>query len=136
MKKLLLIGAVALAGVAMAGEVNLKTLAVKNGSGNLIAYSDGHAIWASGREADKHFDGSVSGTDFYDPKQVQADIWTGYEVSTPCRLTRVRYYGRTDLGASVLASHMGVSAVEGANSSDFSDAVVIMTFNPPTLVIR
>ncbi|MBQ3288355.1 MAG: hypothetical protein IJH50_02980 [Kiritimatiellae bacterium] len=131
MKKLLLIDAVALAGVAMSGEVNLKTLAVKDGSGNLIAYSDGHAIWASGREADKHFDGSVSGTDFYDPKQVQADTWTGYEVSTPCRLTRVRYYGRTDLGASVLASHMGVSAVEGANSSDFSDAVVIMTFNPP-----
>ena len=112
-------------------EVNLLSYSVRDGSGNLITYSDGHAVWATGREADKHFDGSVAGNDFYDPKQIQADTWTGYEVSTTCRLTRVRYYGRTGLGASVLASHMGVSAVEGANSSDFSDAVVLMTFNPP-----
>ena len=112
-------------------EVNLLAYSVRDASGNLIAYSDGNAVWATGREADKHFDGSVAGTDFYDPKQIKADTWTGYEVSTTCRLTRVRYYGRTDLGASVLASHMGVSAIEGANSSDFSDAVVLMTFNPP-----
>ena len=56
MKKLLMlaIGAAA-AGAALAEEVNLKTLAAKDGSGNIVFYSDGGPIWAAGREADKAF---------------------------------------------------------------------------------
>ena len=112
-------------------EVNLLSYSVRDSSGNLITYSDGNAVWATGREADKHFDGSVSGTDFYDPRQIQADTWTGYEVSTPCVLTHVRYYGRDDIAVAALSSHLGCSAIEGANSSDFSDAVVVLTFHQP-----
>ena len=58
MKKqlMLTIGAVALAGAALAEEVNLKTLAAKDGSGNLVVYSNCSEVWATGREADKAFD--------------------------------------------------------------------------------
>ena len=73
MRTLLPIYAAMLVGASLAGEVNLKTLAVKDGSGNLVVYSDGNAVWAAGREADKAFDGSISGNDFYDPKQVAGD---------------------------------------------------------------
>ena len=124
MKYLLMaiIGVAAVAYAATADEVNLKTLAVKDGSGNLVAYSDGNAVWATGREADKAFDGSLSDYDFYDPKQVAGDTWTGYEVSTPCILTRIRYYGRTDTIATA-RTHLTSSLIQGANSADFSDAV-------------
>ena len=129
MKKLLMlaIGAAA-ACAALAEEVNLRTIAVEDGSGNLVAYSDGHNVWASGREADKAFDGSISGNDFYDPRSVAGDTWTGYEVSTPCILTRIRYYGRTDATARI---HLTSSLIQGANSADFSDAVTLHVPNPP-----
>ena len=54
MKKLLMaiIGAAAVSYAALAGEVNLKTLAAKDGSGNIVFYSDGGPVWAAGREAD------------------------------------------------------------------------------------
>ena len=117
-----------LAGSALAEEVNLRTLAVEDGSGNLVAYSDGSAIWATGREADKAFDGSISGTDYYDPQSATWDTYTGYEVSTPCILTRIRYYGRMDESARI---HLTSSLIQGANSSDFSDAVTLHVPNPP-----
>ena len=127
-KRIVTIATAALAGAALASEVNLKTLAVKDGSGNLIAYSDGSAVWATGREADKAFDGSISGYDFYDPQSAAHDTWTGYEVTTPCILTRIRYYGRTDETARL---HMTASLIQGANNSDFSDAVTLHVPNPP-----
>ncbi len=117
-----------LASATLAEEVNLRTLAVTDGSGNLVAYSDGSAIWATGREADKDFDGSISGNDFYDPQSATWDTYTGYEVSTPCILTRIRYYGRTDPSARI---HLTSSLIQGANSADFSDAVTLHVPNPP-----
>ena len=129
MKRLLmLVISAALAGAVKAEEVNLRTLAVTDGSGHLVAYSDGHDVWATGREADKAFDGSISGYDFYDPRSVAGDTWTGYEVSTPCILTRIRYYGRTDATTRI---HLTSSLIQGANSADFSDAVTLHVPNPP-----
>ena len=128
MKKLITVAIAAFAGAAFADEMNLKTLAVKDGSGNLVAYSDGSKVWATGREADKAFDGSTSGYNFYDPQSAAHDTWTGYEVTTPCVLTRIRYYGRTDPSARL---HMTASLIQGANSPDFSDAVTLHVPNPP-----
>ncbi len=116
----------ALAGTVLAEEVNLRTLAVEDGSGNLVAYSDGSALWATGREADKFFDGNTS--TYYDPKSAAWDTWDGYEVSTPCILTRIRYYGRSDQFARV---HLTSSLIQGSNSADFSDAVTLHVPNPP-----
>jgi len=126
MKKLLMavIGVVALAGAAIAEEVNLKTLAAKDGSGNIVYYSDGGVIWASGREADKAFDGDTS--TYYDPKWASCDTYAGYGLSRPCVLTRIRYYPRNE---SYTIARLGRSVIQGANESDFSDAVDIYSFS-------
>ena len=126
MKKLLMavIGVVALAGAAIAEEVNLKTLAAKDGSGNIVYYSDGGVIWASGREADKAFDGDTS--TYYDPKHAACDTYAGYGLTRPCVLTRIRYYPRNE---SVTIARLGRSVIQGANASDFSDAVDIYSFS-------
>lgn len=126
----IVICATAFAGAVFAGEVNLRTAAVTDGAGNLVALSDGSDVWAAGREADKDFDGSVSGNDFYDPKHAARDTWTGYEVTSPRILTRIRYYGR-DFNAATSLKHLNASVIQGANTADFSDAVTLHSFVPP-----
>ena len=129
LKTMISCAAMALSCGAFAGEVNLRTVAVTDGSGSLAALSDGSAVWAAGREADKAFDGSVAGNDFYDPKSAARDTWTGFEVSTPRILTRIRYYGRES--AEMALRHLRASVIQGANSADFSDAVSLHEFTPP-----
>ena len=126
MKKLLMsiIGTAAVSYAALAGEVNLKTLAVKDGSGNIVVYSDGSDVWASGREADKVFDGNT-GT-YYDPMRAGYDTYVGYGLTRPCVLTRIRYYPRD---ASETPSRLQNCVIQGANASDFSDAVVLFDFS-------
>ena len=119
-----IIGMAALVGAAIAGEVNLRTLAVEDGSGNLVVYSDGSDVWASGREADKVFDGNT-GT-YYDPKYAAYDTYVGYGLTRPCVLTRIRYYPRD---ASETPSRLQNCVIQGANASDFSDAVVLFDFS-------
>ena len=124
MKKLLTIGAVVLAGAAIAEEVNLKTLAAKDGSGNIVFYSDGGTLWDSGRGADKAFDGDTA--TYYDPKWASCDTYAGYGLTRPCVLTRIRYYPRNE---SYTIARLGRSVIQGANKSDFSDAVDIYSFS-------
>ena len=125
MKKLLMlaIGAAA-AGAALAEEVNLKTLAAKDGSGNIVFYSDGGQIWAAGREADKAFDGDTS--TYYDPKNAAYDTYAGYGLTRPCVLTRIRFYPRDE---SHTVDRLSRCVIQGANASDFSDAVDIYSFS-------
>ena len=126
MKKLLMtiIGTAALVGAAIAEEVNLKTLAAKDGSGNLIVYSNSSEVWAAGREADKAFDGDTS--TYYDPKSAAYDTYVGYGLTRPCVLTRIRYYPRN---ANETPSRLQNCVIQGANSSDFTDAVVLYDFS-------
>ena len=126
MEKLLvaIIGAAALAGAAFAEEVNLKTLAAKDGSGNIVFYSDGGPVWAAGREADKAFDGDTS--TYYDPKSAAYDTYAGYGLTRPCVLTRIRYYPRDE---SHTVDRLSRCVIQGANASDFSDAVDIFSFS-------
>ena len=124
MRKLLTIGVVALAGAALAGEVNLKALAAKDGSGNIVFYSDGGPVWAAGREADKAFDGDTS--TYYDPKSAAYDTYAGYGLVKPCVLTRIRYYPRDE---SHTIDRLSRCVIQGANASDFSDAVDVYSFN-------
>ena len=112
------------AGTALAEEVNLKTLAAKDGSGNLIVYSNSSEVWAAGREADKAFDGDT-GT-YYDPKSAAYDTYVGYGLERPCVLTRIRYYPRN---ASETPGRLQNCVIQGANSSDFTDAVVLYDFS-------
>lgn len=124
MKKLLImIGAMA-AGAALAEEINLKTLAVKDGSGNIIFYSDGSQLWAAGREADKVFDSNTE--TYYDPKYAATNTYAGYGLTRPCVLTRIRYYPRDE---SHTVARLRKCVIQGANASDFSDAVILHRFS-------
>ena len=126
MKKLLMaiIGTAAVSYAALAGEVNLKTLAAKDDSGNIVVYSNCSEVWATGREADKAFDGNT-GT-YYDPKNAGYDTYVGYGLTRPCVLTRIRYYPRND---SSTPGRLQNCVIQGANASDFSDAVVLYDFS-------
>ena len=123
MKKLLMaiIGAAAFASAAMAGEVNLKTLAVKDGSGNLVVLWDEHdSGWWAGNQYTP-FDGAIDAA--IDPKRVSSPTWVGYELTTPQVVTRIRFYPRrTGDGPERIRA----CQVEGANQADFSDAVVLL----------
>ena len=109
-----------LAGTALAEEVNLRTLAVEDGSGNLVVLWNGNTEWWAGNEYTA-FDGSTSVA--YNPKRVSGPTWTGYELTSPCVVTRIRFCApsRTDSQGRLLACQ-----VQGANQSDFSDAVVLL----------
>jgi hypothetical protein len=110
----------ALAGAALAEEVNLRTLAVEDGFGNLVVLWNGNTEWWAGNEYTA-FDGSTSVA--YNPKRVYGPTWTGYELTSPCIVTRIRFCApaRTDNQGRLRACQ-----VQGANQSDFSDAVVLL----------
>lgn len=57
MKKLAVIGVVALTGAVMAKEITPKILAAKDGFGNLVIRSDGGPVSVTGCDADKVIDG-------------------------------------------------------------------------------
>ena len=79
------------ASVAMAEEVNLCTLAVKDGSGNLVVLWDEHTSgWWAGNQYSP-FDGLES--TYIDPKSTPTPTWVGYELTTPQVVTRIRFCG-------------------------------------------
>ncbi len=110
-----------LSGAAMAQEVNLRTLAVEDGSGNLVVLWDEHTSgWWAGNQ-NTPFDGALNV--YIDPKSVTTPTWVGYELTTPCVITRIRFYGkRSGDGEQRLCACL----VQGANQSDFSDAVTLL----------
>ncbi len=105
-------------------EVNLRSCAIEDANGNPTVISDGTAVWASGREADKVFDGNL-GT-YYDPKSAAWDTYVGYGLVQSCVVTRIRVYGRN---APETVARLKASVLQGANSADFSDAVVLHRFS-------
>ena len=109
------------AGSALAEEVNLRTLAVEDGSGNLVVLWDEHTSgWWAGNQ-NTPFDGSTSV--YIDPRSVPTPTWVGYELTTPQVVTRIRFFGkRSGDGPQRLC----VCRVEGANQADFSDAVTLL----------
>ena len=122
MKKLLMlvIGAAAM-GAALAEEVNLRTRAVEDGSGNLVVLWDEHTSgWWAGNQYTP-FDGSTSV--YIDPRSTPDPTWVGYELTTPQVVTRIRFFGRRNGDG---AQRLCVCRVEGANQADFSDAVTLL----------
>ena len=105
-------------------EVNLLSYAIEDASGKPAVTCNWDTVWASGREADKVFDGNL-GT-YYDPRSANCDTWLGYGLVQTCVVTRIRVYGRND---SVTTARLQASYIEGANESDFSDAVVLHRFS-------
>ena len=105
-------------------EVNLRSNAIEDANGKPTVISDGTAVWASGREADKVFDGSLS--TFYDPQRAAWDTYVGYGLVKPCVATRIRVYGRN---TTETPERLKAAVIEGANASDFSDAVVLHRFS-------
>ena len=105
-------------------EVNLRSYAIEDANGKTAVISDGTAVWATGREADKVFDGDLS--TYYDPKSAAWDTYVGYGLVRPCVVTRIRVYGRND---STTPARLKAAVIEGANASDFSDAVVLHRFS-------
>ena len=121
MRQLLLICAALLASATLAEEVNLRTLAVEDGSGNLVVLWDEHdSGWWAGNQYTP-FDGAIDVA--IDPKRVSSPTWVGYELTTPQVVTRIRFYPRrTGDGPN----RVRVCQVQGANQADFSDAVVLL----------
>ena len=105
-------------------EVNLRANAIEDANGTTAVFSDGTAVWATGREADKVFDGNL-GT-YYDPKSAACDTYVGYGLVRPCVVTRIRVYGRD---TPETPARLKAAVIEGANESDFSDAVVLHRFS-------
>ncbi|MBR3222016.1 MAG: hypothetical protein IKF72_07240 [Kiritimatiellae bacterium] len=105
----------------MAEEVNLCTLAVKDGSGNLVVLWDEHTSgWWAGNQYSP-FDGLES--TYIDPKSTPTPTWVGYELTTPQVVTRIRFCGRRSGDGE---KRLCVCRVEGANQADFSDAVTLL----------
>lgn len=120
-KPMLLLSTVALSATLSAEEVELKTLAVKDGSGNLVVLWDEHdSGWWAGNQYTP-FDGA---TDVYiDPMRVSAPTWVGYELTTPQVVTRIRFFGKRSGDGEW---RLRYCRVEGANQADFSDAVTLL----------
>ncbi|MCL2104403.1 MAG: discoidin domain-containing protein [Kiritimatiellaeota bacterium] len=105
----------------------LNNLAVTNASGQINVLHDGGGSYNNNQNytADKAFDKNTS--TYYDPSAAFSQgAWVGFEMETPMLITRVRYYGR-----QTYANRVRGVEVQGANLSDFSDAVTLWTLNPP-----
>ena len=105
-------------------EVNLRTYAIEDANGKTAVICNWTSVWASGSEADKVFDGNT-GT-YYDPQSANCDTWVGYGLVQTCVVTRIRVRGRN---AEETPARLKASCIEGANESDFSDAVVLHRFS-------
>ncbi len=121
MKRMVALAVAAFTGAALAEEVNLRTRAVEDGSGNLVVLWDEHTSGGLAGNQYTPFDGSTSV--YIDPMRVPDPTWVGYELTTPQVVTRIRFFGkRSGDGPQRLC----VCRVEGANQADFSDAVTLL----------
>ena len=107
-------------------EVSLRTYAIEDANGKTAVLSDGYAegLWASDRTPDKAFDGNTA--TYYDPKNAKWDTYVGYGLVQTCVVTRIRVHGRDTVETP---DRLKASVIEGANESDFSDAVVLHRFS-------
>ena len=121
MKRMVALAVAAFTGAALAEEVNLRTRAVEDGSGNLVVLWDEHdSGWWAGNQYTP-FDGAIDVA--IDPRSTPNPTWVGYELTTPQVVTRIRFYPRrTGDGPN----RVRVCQVQGANQADFSDAVVLL----------
>ena len=95
-------------------EEKLNDIAVKNGDGSIIVYHAG-----TGGNPSAAFDGNKE--TFYENGDVYNKIgWVGLGISSPRNLSKVRYVPR-----SGQAKRMRDCLIQGANNSDFSDAVTL-----------
>ena len=102
------------------GEVNLRTVAVEDGSGNLVVLWNGNTSWWTGNQ-NTAFDGATDAP--YNPRSVSSATWVGYELTVPRVVTRIRFCAP---GSTDNPSRLRVCQVEGANQPDFSDAVLLL----------
>ncbi|MCL2105296.1 MAG: discoidin domain-containing protein, partial [Kiritimatiellaeota bacterium] len=129
MKKCVFLGAVSI-GMSMACQAQwfdqrLNDSAATNAFGQMMVlcddggYLDNNPIYAPERA----FDGDVN--TFYDANWAQG-AWLGIKLEKPKIVTRVSYTGRQGW-----TGRIGGTLVQGANQSDFSDAVTLGTLNVP-----
>ena len=130
MKKYICVGMVSI-GLAVVCHAQwtgqlLNNFAVTDGDGKMIVLHDGGGAWNNGQvnTAEAAFDNATSGT-FYDA-ELEVGAWAGFELQSPKLITRVRYVGRLSQPARVAGT-----LIQGANTSDFSDAVTLWTLQPP-----
>ena len=123
--------AVGVALAAMTGSAQwtgqlLNSVAVTDGSGKIVILDDGGGSWNNGQvnTSAAAFDNANEGT-FYDANMAQG-AWAGFELESPKVITRVRYRGR---GSQI--PRVSGTLIQGANTSDFSDAVTLWTLQPP-----
>ena len=102
----------------------LNSFAVTNEFGQMIVLHDGGGAWSGGAmSADKAFDGNPN--TYYDAARA-TNAWAGFGLQTPMAITKIRYTGRANNGGRV-----GGVLIQGANTSDFSDAETIWTLPAP-----
>lgn len=121
---------------ARADEINLKSLAVSwddSGTTKFVLgtgdYSDSTWSWTKERVFDGVTELDNSGTPdwrWFEPSWVNSenkDAWAGYGVTEPIVVTGIRFMPRHDEYATRVVG----CRFEGANESDFSDAVTLYT---------
>ena len=121
---------------ARAEEVHLKTLAAHwddNGTNKFVLgtgdYSDNKWSWTKERVFDGEIDldnGGQPDWRWFEPGSVHSEnenAWAGYGVTEPVAVTGIRFMPRHDEYATRVIG----CRFEGANKSDFSDAVTLYT---------
>lgn len=104
-------------------ESKLNDIAVKNDGGSIIVYHAG-----TGGNPSAAFDGNTD--TYYENADVYNKIgWVGLGISSPRNLSKVRYMPRSDQ-----ARRMRDCLIQGANNSDFSDAVTLHVIKNENLV--
>ena len=116
-----LVAATAVAAVADSPIVRLNDYAVKENGEIVVLGTEG--AWGGGSATkEKVFDGDTN--TFFDPPG-GGETWAGIELETAMIPTKVRYYGRYGWRLRMLGCR-----IQGANESDFSDAVTLCIAYP------
>jgi len=119
--------AVALAcvsGVRAQSWTTVKLSGVTNELGAVVVLGTDTNVWTSGMTKEAVFDGS---TNTYFDSCLASNAWAGIQLPAAKAVTRLRYCGYTGRENRMLGARF-----EGANSSDFSDAVTLWTHTPPS----
>ena len=101
----------------------LNTFAKTNETTGAIIVLGTEGAWSPGTEKEKVYDGDTA--TFFDSTAPQG-AWAGFELQAPKIVTRIRYMGRAGW-----ASRMNGALFQGANTSDFSDAVTLYSHTAP-----
>lgn len=106
--------------------IKLNDDAIRDASGAILVLGqEGSYAGVPGRTKDSVFDGDPD--TFYDPKSPFTEKgWAGIQLKSPRKVGHVRYLCRSGYG-----QRMRGILIQGANKADFSDAVTLLTANPP-----